>query len=59
MEFGRNICKIPPQIKNQQYKKPKLQVLYEKVCKDKNFKFHSAKNDVYAVLLILSKSINL
>ena len=56
-ELGRNICKIPTKQYNTQYKMPKLSELYNKVCGNDNLEFHNAKNDVYAIVKILSELI--
>jgi DNA polymerase III epsilon subunit-like protein len=56
-EFGRNICKLPTLSKKYTYKMPKLQELYNNVCKDNNLKFHTAENDVLAVVKILTELV--
>lgn len=53
-ELGREICKLPTKLKNFTYKMPQLKELYENVCNNNDLKFHDAKNDVLAVVRILT-----
>jgi DNA polymerase-3 subunit alpha len=57
-ELGREICKLPTKIKNYTYKMPQLKELYEKVCNNNDLQFHDAKNDVLAVIRILTNILN-
>lgn len=54
-ELGRNICKLPTKQTEVQYKMPRLNELYEKLCGKADLRFHDSGEDVKAVLQILDK----
>lgn len=58
-EIGRMICQMPTKQKEEVYKMPKLQELYEKLGCDKQITFHHVYDDVYALIEILKKMISI